>query len=287
MLKFMIKTALVGALATGATVALVGPDKVEDWVFASKQAVEEKINELQGMTAELRRVEARVERLDREIAELKEHALREELEIETLEEEIDHRESAIDYLRDNLEKAHTLLGTDLDRFNIRGITYGRTEIEQDVEEKMRLFQVQEDTLAQLRMTHNTRKNALELARENVTRGQAVREELIGTVRLMQAKLEKFKARQVYAEAVTMDFDAQEFNTEIGEARKSLASFEKKLEVKNRLLEEQLKVAASGNSVVSGIDYTKTAKADVGIQEQLSELLFGTTTDTSELAAAGK
>ena len=94
MLKFMIKTALVGALAAGATVALVGPDKVEHWVFASKQAVEEKINEYQGMTAELRKIESRVERLDREIAELKENALREELEIQNLEEEMDEREQA-------------------------------------------------------------------------------------------------------------------------------------------------------------------------------------------------
>ena len=115
---------------------------------------------------------------------------------------------------------------------------------------------------------------------------AVREDLVGKVALLQAKVEKYKARQVYAETVTLDFDARDFNTEIGEARQSLAKFEQKLEVKNRMLDEKLKVAVSGKSVVSGIDYTKTAQqAEMDIQEQLSELLFGTASDTSELAAA--
>ena len=56
---------------------------------------------------------------------------------------------------------------------------------------------------------------------------------------MPAKLERYKARQYYAEAVAMDFDARDFNTEIGDARQSLAKFEQKLDIKNQLLDERV------------------------------------------------
>jgi chromosome segregation ATPase len=274
MFKFMLKTALVGAIAAGSAFAYFGPHKLENWFHSGKKAVEERINELQGMSAELHRIESRVDQLDQEIADLKENMLREEIEVQNLEKEIGGREESRLYLRENLEKAHTLLESDMDRFQIRGITYTRHEIEQDVAEKMRLFQVQEETLAQLRQTLDTRRNALDIARENVSRGQAVREEMIGKVRLLQAKVERYKARQVYAEAVAMDFDAQEFNTELGEARSQLAKFEQKLEVKNRMLDERMRVATSGQKAVAGIDYTAQAQVETGLKEQLHELLTG-------------
>lgn len=274
MLKFLFKTALVAALVGGVAVAFVGPDRVEHWVHASKSAVEEKISEFQGMTSELRKIDARVDRLDSEIADLKENVLKEEFEIQNLDKEIQGREEGLQYLRNNLEKADELLLAEDAFFTIRGIHYTRNEIEQDVAEKMRLYQVQEDTLAQLRMTRQTRQAALDMAHENVARGQAVREDLIGKVRLMQAKLERYKARQFYAEAVASDFDAREFNTEIGEARQSLSRFEQKLEVKSRLLDEQMRVAANEDGVVSGIDYTKTAEVELSLHEQLSTLLSG-------------
>lgn len=287
MLKFLFKTALVAALAGGVAVAFVGPDRVEDWVFASKRAVEEKINEFQGMTAELHKIEARVDRLDDEIADLKENVLKEEFEIGNLEKEVQGREETLQYLRNNLEKADELLGANDAFFTIRGIRYTRNEIEQDVAEKMHLYQVQEDTLAQLRLTLETRRNALAVARDNVTRGQAVREDLIGKVRLMQAKVERYKARQFYAEAVASDFDAREFDTEIGEARQSLARFEQKLEVKSRMLDERMRVAASDDHSLSGIDYTKPTEAEVPLHQQLSELLNGKARANAGAVADGR
>jgi septal ring factor EnvC (AmiA/AmiB activator) len=270
MIKFLMRSVFLGALSAGALFAFGGTDQVMGWFQDSRQAVTEKINEFQGMSAELRKIESRVGRLDKEIQSLKENAIREDVEVRNLEQEVSDREEALERLRTNLEKANTLIETESDFFRIGGETYSRIEVERDVADKIRLYKVQEETMAHLRQTHMTHRNALALARENVNRGEAVRAELSSKVRLLKAKLERYKAREVYAEAVATDFDAQEFNTAMGETRSLFAKFETKLEVKNRMLDQRKKI--SNNSQVTGIDYEAPEKAPVDVRSELSRLL---------------
>ncbi len=282
MLKFAMKFGFLAALAGGAAVATFGADRCVDWMRNGQARVKEQINEFQGMSAELRKIRNRVDTLDREIAELKETALREELGAENLEADIKERQSTLEHLRKNLEKANSILNTDVNAFNIGGVTYTRKEIEQDVADKMRLFKVHEDTVAQLRKTLLTRRNALQIAQENVARGKAVRQELAGRVDELSAQLEHYKAREIYAEAVAMDFDAREFNTEIGEARQLLAKFERKLMVKNRMLDDQIRVG-SGSGHVAGIDYEETDRPAANVSDELALLLERTDADGSKTA----
>lgn len=271
MIRFVLKTAVLTSLAAGVAAATFGPRTVADWARESTDAVTSHFQDIQGLQPELQRIESKVAALDDEIIELKEIAFREEVEIRQLQIDISDRQATVEHLRTNLERADSLLDTELSTFKIRGITYGRDEIEKDLEEKMRLYKVQRDTLSQLREILSTRENALTLAQENVQRGEVLREELTGRVRLLHAQLERYQAREVYAEAVANDFNAQEFNTGIGEARQLLAKFEHKLEVKNRMLDDRMRVAA-GSESAAGIDYLAASESAAALREELSLLL---------------
>ena len=271
MFKFIGKTLILGGLGAGALGCLYGKDQLLSWVHQGKQEIAAKIDEIQGMKGELRGIESRVRSLEGEIRDLREHAITEEVEVQRIDQEATDRQAGLDRLKKNLEKAQALLASAGDRYVIGGVSYARTDVERDVAEKLDLFQVQTETLGQLRQTLEVRRGALAMARENVTRGESLKVELTGKLRLLEAKLEKQRAREIYAEAVTGDFDAAEFQTEIGEVRSLCAKFESKLEVKGRLLDERLRVA--GGAKPAGIDYESKEPAANDVKERLSRL-FG-------------
>jgi len=273
MFRFIGKSLILGALGVGALGLLYGKDQVMTWAKQGKETIKNEISQMQGMNSELSSIESRVGDLESEVRRLKENAIREEVEVQHLEGETQQRSKNLDKLKNNLEKAQALLTTGAERFRIGSVEYGRSEVERDVADKIELYKVQQETLAQLQATLDTHRGALTLARENVARGEALKVELAGKVRLLQAKLEKHRAREVYAEAVASDFDAHEFNTQIGEVRSLFSKFETKLEVQSRMLDERMKVASG--SRVSGIDYeAKDGTVSKNVVEQLNELFNG-------------
>lgn len=283
MIRFALRTALLGAMAVGSAAAVFGPEQIRHWAESGKQTVEQKLKQCHTLENDLKEIREKVAALDQEILELKEKTLSETVQIEGIQQEIQDRAAGVENLRENLERADALLNSNLVQFRIRGLSYTRAEIETDVQDKMHLYQVQRDTLRQLRETLEVRTGALALLKENTERGQSLREELQGKVRLLEAGLEKLRAREAYAEAVTTDFDAQEFSTQIGDARQALASFEQKLEVKNRLLDERLKISAE-HSAVAGIDYTAPAEKTASLQQDLRKVL-GEEQSTAQVAEA--
>lgn len=270
MFRFIGKTIVISALGVGALGLLYGKDQVMTWARQGKEKIKTEIDEIQGMNSELRSIESRVAALESEVRGLKEGAIREEVEVQHLEAETAERSKSLDHLKSNLEKAQALLLSGADRFKIGRLDYTRADVERDVADKIELYKVQQETLTQLNATLETHKSAVALAKENVARGEALKSELSGKVRLLEAKLEKHRAREVYADAVACDFDANDFNTQIGEVRQAFAKFETKLEVKSRLLDERMKVAVAPH--VNGIDYeAREGALSKSVVDQLNEL----------------
>jgi chromosome segregation ATPase len=270
MFKFIGKSIVLSALGVGALGLLYGKDQVLTWARQGKEKIKTEISEIQGMNSELGSIETRVGALETEVRGLKENAIREEVEVQHLEAETADRAKNLDHLKSNLEKAQTLLTSGAERFRIGRVDYSRADVERDVGDKIELYKVQQETLGQLQATLDTHRSALAIARENVGRGEALKGELTSKVRLLQAKLEKHQAREVYADAVATDFDARDINSQIGEVRSLFAKFETKLEVKSRMLDERMKV--SSNSRVSGIDYeAKEGSVSKNVVDQLNEL----------------
>ena len=71
------------------------------------------------------------------------------------------------------------------------------------------------------------------------------------MKYLKAQLDRFKAKEVYAETVNVHEPGVEFKTLMGKTQKMMAEFEKQLEVKDRLLDERIRL---GGDFVSGIDY---------------------------------
>lgn len=231
--------------------ALVFPDKLALYAGTGKRFIEEKIDEAQSMETKLALLETKVAGLDEEIVSLKEEVIRRKVDVESIEAMLETKSATHERLRRGLERASEILATGESEYAICGRTYSRGEVARDAADKLKIFKIQAETLRNLQTTLETKKRTLQMAETNVERGESVKGELVAKLRCLQADVEKYKAKQIYAETLNTDYSTTEFNTELGLTQKMLAEFEKKLEVKDRILDEQIRV---NNDYIGGIDY---------------------------------
>jgi len=257
----IIKWAAVGALVAGGALFFVGPEKLKFWAEHGKRIVTEKISEVQGLEGQLSVIETKIETLDQEIQKLKEQVIERRIDTSTLRESIEVKDTALGKLKTNLEKASILLGERRDSFVIGRIAYTRHEVEADAQEKLHTYQLQSESLKNLRDTLTMKENALKISEENVARAETLRAELEAKVRLLGAKLERFRAKEILCEATATCVPTQELKTELGAAQAMLHDFEKQLEVKDRVLDERMRFSAAPVDRVNGIDYEANPAED--------------------------
>jgi hypothetical protein len=178
--------------------------------------------------------------------------VRRQVDVEYLEDLIGEKDESHQKLESALERASELLEEGRESYRIGGRTYDRDEVERDAAEKLKIYKIQGETLDNLKETQRTKQSTLEMARSNVANAECVKAELIAKVRFLKADLEKYKAKEIFAESVNSGDLAAEFTTEIGKTHKLLAEFEKQLEIKDRILDERIRV---NGEYVGGIDYT--------------------------------
>ena len=180
--------------------------------------------------------------------------VRRKVDVEYMEKIVNEKDVNLLNLKDALDRAADLLADQKDYYKIGGRRYTYAEVARDASEKMKLYKVQEETLVNLKRTLDTKVKTLVLAEENVTKSESIKGELRAKVKFMRAQLERYKAKEVYAETVQVDDTHFEFKTLIGQTQKMLTDFEKQLEVKDRLLDERINL---GGGYVGGIDYDTT------------------------------
>jgi chromosome segregation ATPase len=257
----IFKWAAIGTLVAGGTLFLLGPEKIKFWAEHGKRLVEEKISEVQGLEGQLSVIETKIQSLDREIQKLKEQVIERRIDTSTMRESIDVKDTALGKLKTNLEKARHLLEEPRDSFVIGRVAYTRHEVEADAEEKLHTHQLQSESLKNLRDTLKMKENALKISEENVARAEALRAELDAKVRLLGAKLERFRAKEILCEATAACVPTDELKTELGSATAMLHEFEKQLDVKDRVLDERMRLAAVPADRVNGIDYEAAPAAE--------------------------
>jgi chromosome segregation ATPase len=246
--KLTILVAVVGAVCA----AFVFPEKVKLYAGTGKRLIQEKIDEAQGLETKLALLETKVYGLDREIVRLKTEVVRRQVDVEYLEDLINEKEESHGKLKKALEHASELLEENRETYRIGSRIYEHDDVSRDAAEKLKIYKIQSETLGNLKETLKTKRTTLDMARDNVTNAEGVKHELIAKVRFLKADLEKYKAKEVFAETVKSDDMAAEFKTEIGKTQQLLAEFEKQLEVKDRILDERIRV---NGEYIGGIDYT--------------------------------
>ncbi|MEW6742591.1 MAG: hypothetical protein AB1486_07515 [Planctomycetota bacterium] len=261
----LIKYGLIAAVLAGAAFLFLGPERVKSLAHEGKQMIEEKISDVKGFESELNSVNQKVRNLDQEIRNLRREVIERKVDVGMLRETVDKKTEELASLRRNIEKASELLAEDAAEFVIGGRHYTRREVELDAEVRFKEYQAKEETLHNLQQTLGIKENSLQVAEENVARANHLRAELEGKVRLLAARLERLRAREVYAESADYGIATDELKTELGAAQAMIRDFEKKLEVRDRMLDERLKV---GPGEVGRIDYDSVTQNDTDIATQI-------------------
>jgi hypothetical protein len=252
MITTLVRYGLLATLVGGSTVALVGSDQARLYLETGKRAVFDAIDEAQGLEGKLEVIKTQIARLDSDERELKEDAIENAVELESLRREVAQRQASIEKQAALLERVSEMLGDGETTYVIGGRKYGRAEVETDAAEKLAVFEVQKETLKNLEETLSTKEKAQTMAAENVGRATALRADLRAQVALLEAKLEKFRAKQNFAATVEDVIDTRDIDSSLARARERIADFHKQLEVKDRLLDERLKAGKSQPE--RGIDY---------------------------------
>jgi peptidoglycan hydrolase CwlO-like protein len=231
--------------------ALLNWDSFKVFADTGKRMIEEKINEAQSMETKLNLLETQIHGLDEEIMDLKTEVVRRKVDVEYMQRILSEKELNLMELKESLDKAAKLLEQQRDYYVIGHRRYSFEEVSRDAAEKLKLYKIQEETLGNLKRTLETKGKTLVLAEQNVAKGESVKAELNAKLKHLDAQLERYKAKEIYAETVRVDDTGVEFKTLIGKTQKMLSEFEKQLEVKDRLLEERIRL---GGEYVGGIDY---------------------------------
>lgn len=252
MLWSLTRIGLLATLVGGSTIALVGSDRARVYYETGKEAIVSAIDEAQGLEAKLKLIRTQIRSLDKEQRRIKEEAIESTVELEALRHDVASRRVALEKQAALLEKVSAMLGSGEARYVIAGRGYSREEVERDAAEKLALFDVQKDTLANLDETLATKEKAQQMASENVSRAEALRSDLRAQVSLLEARLEKYRAKQDFAATVEDVVDTAEIDSALARARERIAEFSKQLEVKDRMLDERLKRSAT--QPAKGIEY---------------------------------
>ncbi|MBL8766863.1 MAG: hypothetical protein JNL94_05850 [Planctomycetes bacterium] len=270
LLRSLIRVGLLSTLVGGSAVALLGSDQVKLYLAQGKANLEDAMQDMQGLESRLKLIRTQIRELDGEARELRSSSIQRRVEVERLRADLDARKRELERQAAVLERASDLLSQDETHFTIGQRTYTRAEVEQDAAEKMSLYTVQADTLKSLEETLKTKEKALELAAQNVDRAAALRVDLASKVELLEAQLQKLRAKEAFAATVDDLVSTEDLDSDLARARQMIADFEKEIEVKDRMLDEALKGSAEPNK--GGIDYMESAGDSQALADRIRRTL---------------
>ena len=268
----LFRLGMLATLVGGSTFALVGPDRIKQVFDDGKESVLEAIDGAQSMESKLKQIHKQISSLDQETRHLKEEAIRRRVESERLSLEVGERERSIEKRANVLERVSDLLAESRDQYVIGRTVYSREEVEKDAAEKLNLYNIQAETLKSLRETLATKQKAMAIARENVGRAAALRVELQGKVGLLEAQLQKYRAKETFAATVDEVLDTSDLDSDLARARELIDSFERDLEVKDRMLDERLN--GSPDQPAGGINYEALDQEDENLVGRIQSALRG-------------
>lgn len=266
----LFRIGLLTTLVGGSAFALVGPERIKMFVLDGKESILSALDEVQGMESRLKMIKSEIGDLNDEMRRLREEAVRHRVETERLEEDVFVRGQSLERRAATLEKASVLLAGQDDSFEIGGRIYSRTEVERDASEKLALYNVQAETLENLQQTLATKKKAQGLAEENVGRAKVLRTQMASKVTLLEAELQKYRAKETFAATVEEAVDTSDLDSDLARARELIKSFEQELEVQDRMLDERLNSNPATTS--GGIDYEVFEAKGGDLVEQIQAVL---------------
>lgn len=272
MIGMLFRVGLLTTLVGGSTLALVGPERMKGWFADGKDSILSAVDDARGMEAKLRSIRREIGDLDQESRRLREEAVRRRVESEQLRSDIAQREAELGRKAQVLDRVSSLLAEPKPQYVIGRVVFARHEVESDAADKLSVYNVQTETLKSLKETLATKEKAQAIAEENVARAAALRADLASKIQLLEARLQKYRAKEAFAATVEETVDFGELDSDLARARQAIADFERDLEVKDRMLEERLKGGV--DQPHEGIDYEVLETEAVDLVGQIRAALHG-------------
>jgi chromosome segregation ATPase len=225
-MRGVVATALLG----GVGYVLVGTT-VGSYIFTGGRAMRDAVADAVPIEFELRRAKDMIEELIPAMHANIRLIAKEEVEIESLQVELEAARNRTTEHRTKLAHLRDALRQDRARFVVAGVTYTRARLKQDMARRLSQCQHAEDMLAGKERLLTQRGTALRAAQSHLADMRNAKEELSAQVAALESQY-----RLVQASAAGTEFELK--TTKLTEARKLLANIKKRLNVAQRILEKE-------------------------------------------------
>ncbi|MDA3873208.1 MAG: hypothetical protein PF795_04545, partial [Kiritimatiellae bacterium] len=185
-----LKTLLISTVSVLALAAvLLGPAKVFSHMNASRDRMQETVDQVSSDKQEVARISALLRQHDETILEYQDKLSDLESQLVDDRKGVDQLASEVEEQRKILTKTREMLEDNASEYTIQGRTYSRHDVEQDALARISHAETLEQRLDLQRQVVRKLEGALADGRENLGKAMAVRREKAGELKTLAARLQ--------------------------------------------------------------------------------------------------
>jgi len=258
LMKWSLKTAVAVGVVGALGLFVFGSDLVS-YVKTGSNMVRSTISEAVPIEVELQRARGVVEDMIPEIHANIKLIAQEEVEIDTLEAEIERGGEALADQRSKIRRLRDGLGTEQVSFTFGRHTFSREQVQADLARRFEKVRNSEMVFAGKKRLLERRQQSLEAASRKLEEIRAAKLDL-------QAQIEALESQHRLVQAASAHSALNIDNSKANAARRIIVQIKKRLDVAERLLEKE-------QIFVDSIPVDSVVEAD--LLEQVDEYLAGT------------
>lgn len=237
----MVKKGLVGAAAGAGLLALLFGTAAPSYVKTAFHRVRHTAHDSVPIQFEIERARQQVSALEPELHRNIEAIAKAEVEIETLQKEIETTQANLDREGREIVALRKHLTTGDVRLT-NGVTYTDDEIKGELARRLDHYRTVKEIQAEKEQTLNLRKKALVAAREQNAKMRETKRALLTQIEGIETRLRQIEATHA----------ANEFNfddSQLARAKRTVAELNKRVEVMARVAEQEGRISDQGVTVI--------------------------------------
>ncbi|MCA8987930.1 MAG: hypothetical protein KDA78_09835 [Planctomycetaceae bacterium] len=234
----MIKKSIITALVVACASTFVFGRSAWTYLKTAGSEIRHSVKSQIPIEFEVKHAEQLVADLVPEIQQAMHVIAEQQVEVETLERAVESRQNqltsqkaAILALRESLQDGET-------QYVVAGKSYTQQQVEKDLTNRFRRFQLAEETLEREQAILTTRRAALSANEEHLATLISTKQDLEAQLAQLDARMRSIKAAEAISDSTLLD------DSRLSKAKSLIAELNKQLDIKERLIETELPVAGS-------------------------------------------
>lgn len=227
----LIKWTAIGVIGASAAGFFLFGDHAFSYLSTAANSIREEVNDQIPIEFELKRAEALIREIEPQIQEGKRQVAQAEVELENLEEEVERLEHAVSRGENKLRAVSSRLGGDVADVQLTSVSQHRVEL--DLE---RTFDTYRNNVALLdgkRALIERQAKAVAAARAHLDAVRSEKGNLVDTIATLKTQKRQVDALAASSRNFELDDSA------LGRAKEVLAKVRKRLDVQQRLIEDEI------------------------------------------------